>query len=105
MRITTSFEITSSQIEELMSYAIEGGSTFWCQQILGLPKDYEEPFTLTVTYEDGVKTISNADFKRALQQMADEYPTHFADIMQDEMDGDTGDAFLQLAVLGEITYG
>jgi hypothetical protein len=37
--------------------------------------------------------------------MADQHPSHWADIMQDETDAETSDVFLQLCVLGDIVYG
>jgi hypothetical protein len=113
MIITTSFEITNQQIADLMTTAIEGGSNYWCDQILMLkgqpvlkpwyadPLLYGSPFELKV----GTKILTNDDLHRAMQQMADEYPTHFSDVVNDNPDADTADVFLQLAVLGEITYG
>lgn len=43
--------------------------------------------------------------KRGLEAMAEKYPGHFADFMQENDDADTGDVFLQCCLFGEIIYG
>jgi hypothetical protein len=42
---------------------------------------------------------------RGLQLMADKYPNHFADFMQENDDATTSDVFLQLSVFGELIFG
>ena len=43
--------------------------------------------------------------KRALDLMAEKYPRHFNDFMEENDDANTGDVFLQLAYIGEVIYG
>jgi len=43
--------------------------------------------------------------KRGLQLMADKYPKHFADFMNENDDAITGDVFVQCCVLGDVVYG
>ena len=37
--------------------------------------------------------------------MRDQYPRHYADLMEEDDDLITGDVWLQLAVFGELIYG
>ena len=43
--------------------------------------------------------------RKGLELMRDEYPHHYADLMEEEDDAITGDVWLQLAVFGEVIYG
>lgn len=40
-----------------------------------------------------------------LQVMAQKYPRHFANMMQENDDAETGDVFLQCCLFGELVYG
>ena len=37
--------------------------------------------------------------------MKKEYPSHYADLVEENDDAETGDIWLQLAVFGEVIYG
>ena len=43
--------------------------------------------------------------KKGLEKMKEEYPRHWADLVEENDDLITGDCFLQLAVFGEWIYG
>ena len=43
--------------------------------------------------------------KKGLELMRDQYPRHYADLMEENDDLITGDVWLQLAVFGELIYG
>jgi hypothetical protein len=45
------------------------------------------------------------DVRKGLELMRDEYPLHFADLVEEQDDLITGDVFLQLATFGEVIYG
>jgi len=49
--------------------------------------------------------ITIADVKKGLELMRDQYPHHYADLVEEEDDAITGDVWLQLAVFGELIYG
>jgi hypothetical protein len=53
--------------------------------------------------EDGF--LDRESIQKGLQVMAERYPKHFADFIAENDDGDTGDVFLQCAVLGQLVYG
>jgi hypothetical protein len=48
-------------------------------------------------------TIDN--IRKGLELMRDQYPRHYADLVEENDDAITGDVFLQLAVFGELIYG
>lgn len=49
--------------------------------------------------------ITDRDVKRALQTMYDKYPQHFANLISEHDDADTGDVFFQLLCFDEAIYG
>ena len=49
--------------------------------------------------------ITIADVQKGLELMRDQYPRHYADLVEENDDLITGDVFLQLAVFGELIYG
>lgn len=42
---------------------------------------------------------------RGLEVLAAKYPHHYSDILAENEDADTGDAYLQCCLFGEIVYG
>lgn len=63
-----------------------------------VPRDDRDPI-------EREQHLTPAKITAGLQIMADEYPDHFADLLQDNVDAATADVFLQCCVLGEIVYG
>ena len=52
-----------------------------------------------------IKTIRKPDLVNGLAIMAEKYPRHFADLLNENDDADTHDVFMQCVVLGEVVYG
>ena len=50
------------------------------------------------------KEIDAAAITAGLEVLAVKYPHHFADLVKDNADAETGDALLQCAAFGEIEY-
>jgi hypothetical protein len=105
-------DVSAQSIADMMIGAIEGGSTGWCGHIDLGGKDYskaetyENPFAFTVTDDDGdVTVMDNISVQKGIELMAGDFPTHFADMMQEEWDAETADVFFQLCALGELVYG
>ena len=48
-------------------------------------------------------TIDNV--RKGLELMQEQYPRHYADLVEENDDAITGDVWLQLAVFGDIIYG
>ena len=59
-------------------------------------------------YEDDNPTQHELTLKgvrKGLRLMKKEYPSHYADLVEEQDDAITGDVWLQLAVFGELIYG
>jgi len=55
---------------------------------------------------DGAQyTLNLKAVKRGLELMAKEYPTNFADIIEENDDNETADILVQLALFDEVIYG
>lgn len=50
-------------------------------------------------------TLTLKDVRKGLRLMKKEYPSHYADLVEENDDAITGDVWLQLAVFGEVIYG
>jgi hypothetical protein len=123
--------ITKKRIAELLCTALEGGSTdwYWINKLIK-PKNFEFRFDPDLIYElydyplneGGALIISDKEddkplknrqtyrldlesLKRGIQVIADKYPKHFNDFLQENDDSDTGDVFLQCCLFGEVIYG
>ena len=49
--------------------------------------------------------ITIEDVRKGLELMRDQYPRHYADLVEEQDDAITGDVWLQLATFGELIYG
>ena len=49
--------------------------------------------------------ITIADVQKGLELMRDQYPRHYADLVEENDDLITGDVWLQLTVFQEVIYG
>lgn len=74
-------------------------------------KDKEWEFTKSceanedVACIDGYYYLHLPKIKRGLQALADDYPFHWNNIITENTDADTGDAFLQCCIFGRVIYG
>jgi hypothetical protein len=116
-------EVSDERIADLLTTATEGACGYWCSVVR-----YENPDNETVefkhvelplTAKGAVICIESSDgppegpewrldraaVERGLRLMAEKEPRHWADFVSEQDDADTADAFLQLALLGEIVYG
>ena len=50
-------------------------------------------------------TLNEEKIQEALDLMAEKYPRHYKDFVDENEDADTGDVFIQLFVFGEVIYG
>ena len=66
----------------------------------------EEDFDGEGEFPESAKhRITIADVEKGLKLMQEQYPRHYADLVEEEDDAITGDVWLQLAVFGELIYG
>jgi hypothetical protein len=50
-------------------------------------------------------TLNWPKLEKAVQLMAEKYPGHFKNILDDNDDAETGDVLVQLALFGELVFG
>lgn len=118
MRMT----ITNQEIADLMTTAVEGGCTYWCNQLrpdvyeypgksgpwYADPAFYDRDFAITVVdHEDEVATyvLTSERVQEGYLEWQTNYPKHWADFKSDDYDADTADTFLQTLAFGEVVYG
>jgi hypothetical protein len=90
-------------IDTLIS-AIEGGIYNWCSAaMLSAP----EPLCARFQEADGgaVFEFTTADWPRVVALMATKTPRHYASMVGERGDAETGDVLVQLACFGELKYG
>jgi hypothetical protein len=127
MLYTTSITVRTERVHNMLVSAFEGGSNDWFHKatfLSGTPHKtpdlvwygeesvFAGPVSFTVVFDDpdepgirGMKTITQDDLLKGLTIMANNYPGHFADMLADNDDAETGDVFLQCVVLGDVVYG
>ena|SRR6478609_3770264 len=114
-------------IEDMLVGAFEGGSNYWYwindwEHIKkATPAMKGEPFVMRVMQaldmgltldiydaEDETEklgTLSWDSCVKALDLMKENHEVHYLNLIAEEGDAETADVFLQLAVLGELTFG
>ncbi len=131
MTITT--DIPINQIRGLLCNAFEGGSNYW-YQITGQwladgltmadfkkggklqdPNDYWHWAELIPTVPGCCLFIESDDYRAValnhqglmsgLEVMARDYPRHYANLLAEDDDAETGDVFLQCCLYGTVIYG
>lgn len=55
--------------------------------------------------ESAKHRITMDNVQKGLELMQEQYPRHYADLVEENDDAITGDVWLQLAVFGDIIYG
>jgi len=55
--------------------------------------------------EEKLGVISKKSMANAVKLMIKDYPNHLGDVLTEQDDAETGDVFLQLAVMGDIVFG
>lgn len=117
-------DVPNERIQDLLCAALEGGSNYWyvikaynfpkgeTKQSLGIEFPHIElPFkggSLTIGELEGDmpdKTLDRESISKGLEIMAEKYPKQFADFLDENEDANTGDAFLQCALYGELVFG
>lgn len=115
--VTTEYEISYQQVADLMDNALEGGSNHWLNRV-------EPPYENVAAYADsssylpGMKPrefyadddsvayqFNREAITKGLRIMATDHARHFSDILNDNVDADTADVFLQCVLFGDVIYG
>ena len=115
--IKTSVEVDRQRVVDTLINALEGGSHYWIEQYtFKINKDIETVLkmlmnneaSLTIQEDDREETtyqVKGKDFENGLQLMANLYPWHFKNLVDENDDAETADVLLQLATFGELVYG
>ena len=130
-KVPFEIEISSKDIEYILCSAFEGGSNYWANYDYIVEVDiykrfvgveipimsawefplYDYGFVVFQQYdlETNEKTEKSILDKKSLFQgakiMAQRYPRHFKDWINENDDSITADVFLQCCLFGEIVYG
>lgn len=127
--ISVQMDFDEQRVKDLLCCAFEGGSNYWCE----VEKTHLSPFaeremeahtfcTHEMPFLEGCDLIlkdatgendgpeqpwilNREKLVKGLQVMADKYPKHFNDFVAENEDADTGDAYLQCCLFGEIVFG
>lgn len=133
LKLSVEIVIPRKQIAYLLSAAVEGGIGYWCprQEFQYLEPEAWEPvmdegeekperwhcYDYPLLPGGAVTFFAEEDAPRrecvlnletiatGLRVMADKYPWHFANFINDNYDAETGDVFVQCCVFGDIIYG
>lgn len=112
MKMKATIEISDEKIENLLVCAFEGGSNYWIDHTEIDPKCkfYEAPFeswlkVYTVDEPGRAWFLNRITLESGMSLMAQKHPRHFADVVSENEDANTGDIFLQLCLFEELVYG
>jgi hypothetical protein len=130
LRVPTVVEVPIERVTDLLCGAFEGGSNYWyfieAEQEperfefrsddstvfphLDFPVNPGGSLTIRALEADEVNgarewVLNLESVQKGLAIMAEKYPHHFADLMNESDDADTSDCFLQCCLFGEIVFG
>jgi len=122
--------ITDHRAADLLCNAFEGGSNYWYMITENVEPvfaakpwgvDEYHPSYISYPFSTGgavlISDQEDEDFEpvaldraaiargKNLMESDEQYSRHFADVLNENDDADTGDVFLQLCVFGEVIYG
>ena len=132
---TIKTRVTDKTLRGLLCSALEGGSNYWYmvekyEFAAGLsyddfreggrmqdPAEYWHPCEI-IPFADGCALVigdkeepgktyrlDKAALHKGIQIMAEKFPRHFADVVNENDDADTGDVYLQCCLFGDVIYG
>jgi hypothetical protein len=127
LSVTVKHSVSLDRISNLLCSAFEGGSNYWYvinefvkPKALTFRTDESEVYRhldyplneggalIIGDMEDEDSEAKRLDLKaieKGLKIMAEKYPRHMLDFINDNDDADTGDVFLQCCLFGEAIYG
>ena len=127
VEVTLKHVVSVEQMRDLLCCALEGGVNHWADYKPGFspPEEdlvdgpsgvweglhhywFEHPqYKLIITdrVTGKIHEISYSRLKLGVIDLAKKYPSHVVSILNEDMDAETGDAFLQCCILGDIYYG
>lgn len=110
MDIKITHKISKETLEFLLDSAGRGAS-YWANNELQYPSEVarimrggSSVITDTESDPEGKHELTLVNIKAGLMVMAEKAPQDFADILTGDYDNNTGDAFLQFCLFGELIY-
>ena len=127
-KVPFEIEINTQKLEDILCSAFEGGSNYWAnydynvilnidvEDIKNFTYDYQVPLYTTgsiLFQEIDLETnevieeynLTKHSLISGAKIMAETYPRHFKDWINEHDDGITADVFLQCCLFGKIVYG
>ncbi len=115
IELSLTFKLSEGTFHNQVTSAIEGGSNYWASIDVGKHEPgWRNYFTAKFTIiegdekagavQDKTYELTLDKLKAGLQVLADKYPHHFKDIVDETGDATTGDVLVQCALFGEIVY-
>jgi hypothetical protein len=114
LTVNVPFDIKRERIADLLTSALEGGSTYWCDylEVDEWPQGAKYAAeaiasgwtAFSVRHDDEVTRVGS-QVPVALKRLATEFPEQFELFLMEQDDAETGDIFFQLLCFGEIVYG
>jgi hypothetical protein len=108
-------------VKDLLATALEGGSNYWYYLPNKLPKREGKTFDEAIleflkeggsiqvndweNNEEKLGELTWESVERAFVLMKENYKHLYLDLVDDNWDADVADAWFQLAVMGEVTFG
>jgi hypothetical protein len=88
------FQLDKDQVFRHIDYPLNEGGAL----VIGIKDDFEDE-------TDETWRLDTASLTKGLVTMAQKYPRHWGDFIQENDDAETADVFLQCCLFGEIVYG
>ena len=116
IELTLKFKLSEGTFHDQITSAIEGGSNYWARVDVGKHEPgwrnyFTAKFTVEEISDEKAGAIQGRTYeltldklKAGLHILADKYPHHFKDVIQETGDATTGDVLVQCALFGEIVY-
>jgi len=116
IQIKMTVELDRQRVVDTLINALEGGSNYWLTSYSLGKGDIETCLNELLNGKRDIIVKENdrdeksyivgvRDIETALQDMANRYPWHLKNLVDENDDAETADVLLQLAALKEIVYG
>lgn len=115
--ITTKIKVTDSDIDDIMSTALEGGITYWCgkaEVVGGYLGEYASEqishsgeLKLYDAEDNSVYTLTKENFLKGLTKYIERHPKVIYDggIDAGNIDAEAADCIIQYAIFDKLVYG
>lgn len=122
-KVAYTVELKDEDVQNLLCSALEGGSNYWYyikgfkgnpdktyeHKHIEIPFDEDPQYGLTIVDKEGDEPgewfLNRPAIEKGLQLMAEKYPKHFQDFINQCDDATTSDIFLQMCLFnGELIF-